>query len=95
MPILPNRIRWLAFFAVFCVAWFNAAVGRPAETLSALKRTVLVLHGDRLSIPAVKITEQGLTAGVHSKNGMSPRAEFLGKPQCYIGTQACGISTPV
>jgi hypothetical protein len=54
MLILPNRIRRLAFFAVFCVAWFNAAVGRPVEALSAVKKTVLVLHGDRLSIPAVK-----------------------------------------
>jgi hypothetical protein len=63
MLILPNRIRRLAFFAVFCVAWFNAAVGRPVEALSAVKKTVLVLHGDRLSILAVKTTEQGLMAG--------------------------------
>jgi hypothetical protein len=64
MLILPNRIRRLAFFAVFCVAWFNAAVGRPVEALSAVKKTVLVLYGDRLSIPAVKTTEQGLMAGL-------------------------------
>src|SRR5438105_1259059 len=64
MLILPNRIRRLAFFAVFCVAWFNAAVGRPSETLSAVKKIVLVLHGDRLSIPAVKMTDQGLMAGL-------------------------------
>ena len=32
--------------------------------------------------------------GLHSKNGMSPRVEFLGKPRCYIGTRACGSSTP-
>src|SRR5260370_30114634 len=64
MLILPNRIRQRAFFAVFCVAWFNAAVGRPVEALSAVKKTVLVLHGDRLSIPAVKTTEQGLMTGL-------------------------------
>jgi hypothetical protein len=59
MPILPNRIRRLPFFAVFCVAWFDAAVGRPVEALSGLKRTVLVLYAGRLSVPAVKMTEQG------------------------------------
>jgi hypothetical protein len=64
MPKLLNRIRRLAFFAVFCVARFNAAVGRPSETLNAVKKTVLVLYGDRLSIPAVKMTEQGLMAGL-------------------------------
>ena len=62
--ILLNRMRRLAFFAVFCVAWFNAAVGRPVEALGAVKKTVLVLHGDRLSIPVVKTTEQGLMAGL-------------------------------
>ena len=31
MPNLLNRIRRLTFFAVFCVAWFNAAAGRPFE----------------------------------------------------------------
>jgi lysophospholipase L1-like esterase len=29
-----------------------------------VRKTVLVLHGDRLSIPAVKTTEQGLMAGL-------------------------------
>jgi hypothetical protein len=28
MPILLNRIRRLAFIPLFCVAWFNAVVGR-------------------------------------------------------------------
>src|SRR5258708_24683548 len=64
MPILLNQIRLLAFSAVFWVVWFNAAVGRPLEALSAVKRTVLVLYGDRLSIPAMKTTEQGLMAGL-------------------------------
>jgi hypothetical protein len=64
MPILLNRIQRLACCAVFCVAWFNAAVGSPVETLSAVRKTVLVLHGDQLSIRAVKTTEQGLMAGL-------------------------------
>ena len=34
MSILMNRIRRLAFFAVFCIAWFNAAVCRPLESVS-------------------------------------------------------------
>jgi hypothetical protein len=57
MPILVNRTRWLSFFALFCVAWFNV-VGGPLEAISSLKKTVL--HADRLSIPAVKTTERGL-----------------------------------
>jgi len=60
MPILADRIRWLSFFALFCVAWFNVVVGGPLEAISSLKKTVPVLHGDRLSIPAVKTTERGL-----------------------------------
>jgi hypothetical protein len=33
----------------------RVAVGAVVEALSALKKTVLVLHGDRLSIPPVSI----------------------------------------
>ena len=64
IPIMLNRIRRLAFFALFCIGWFNVAVGRPVEALSGVKKTVLVLHGDRPSIPAVNTTEQGLMAGL-------------------------------
>ena len=64
MNILPNGIRRLALFAGFCVAWLNVPVLRPVEALSAEKKTVLVLYGDRLSIPAVKMIEQGLTASL-------------------------------
>jgi hypothetical protein len=64
MPMLVNRIRRLAFCTVFCVAWFNVAVGRPGEALGAVRKTVLVLHGNRLSIPAVKTTDQGLMDGL-------------------------------
>ena len=64
MLILLNRIQWRAFFAVVCVAWFNVAVSRAVEHLSAVRKTVLVLHGDRLSILDVKTTEQGLMAGL-------------------------------
>jgi PAS domain S-box-containing protein len=42
MPILLNRIRLLAFIAMFCVAWLNPAVGRPVEALSAVKKIVLI-----------------------------------------------------
>jgi hypothetical protein len=45
------RIRQLAFFAVFCVACFNAAA-RPVEVLSAVKKNVLVLYGEPPSVPA-------------------------------------------
>jgi PAS domain S-box-containing protein len=31
MPILLSRIQLLAFIPVFCVAWLNAAAGRPIE----------------------------------------------------------------
>jgi hypothetical protein len=62
MSILLNQIRLLAVIAVFSVVWFNAAVGMPIEALGDVKKTVLVLHGDRSSIPAVKTTEQGLMA---------------------------------
>jgi hypothetical protein len=54
MPILLNQIRLLAFIAFFCVGWLDPTVGGPAEALSGVKKTVLVLRGDRLSIPAVK-----------------------------------------
>ena len=53
-------MRPLAFLAVFWVACFNAAIGGPVQTLSAPKKTVLVLYGERLSIPAMKTTEEGL-----------------------------------
>jgi two-component system, LuxR family, sensor kinase FixL len=58
------NIRQLAFFAVFCVACFNTAAGRPVEALRAVKKTVLVLYGEPLSVPANRMTEQGLTAGL-------------------------------
>ena len=64
MPILLNRIRRLAFFAMFCVAWFSVGVIRPSEPLRTQKKTVLVLYGDPLSAPADRMTEQGLTAAL-------------------------------
>ena len=64
MLILLNRIQRLAFFAVICVAWFNVAISRSVKALGGVKKTVLVLHGDRLSIPAMKVTDQGLMAGL-------------------------------
>ena len=64
MLILPNRIQRLAFFAVFSVAWCNVAVGRPVEALTAVKKTVLLLYGERLSISVMRMKEQGLMAGL-------------------------------
>jgi two-component system, LuxR family, sensor kinase FixL len=32
MPVLLNRIRLLVFMAVLCVAWLNAAAGKPADS---------------------------------------------------------------
>ena len=69
MLILPNRIQRLAFFVLFCVAWFNVTLGRTAETLRASKKTVLELYGDPLSAPADRMTEQGLTAALSSAHG--------------------------
>jgi PAS domain S-box-containing protein len=66
MLILPNRIQRLAVFAVLWGAWFHAAVGGPVEAFSAPKKTVLVLYGDPLSIPANRMIEQGLTAALLS-----------------------------
>jgi len=62
--LLSNQMRPLAFLAVFWVACFNAAIGGPVQTLSAPKKTVLVLYGERLSIPAMKTTEEGLMAAL-------------------------------
>jgi C4-dicarboxylate-specific signal transduction histidine kinase len=42
MPILLNKNRLLAFIAAFCVAWLDAAVGKPVEALSAVKKTVVL-----------------------------------------------------
>ncbi len=38
MPILLNQIRLLAFIAVFCVSWLNAAVGKPVEAPGTERR---------------------------------------------------------
>jgi hypothetical protein len=54
----------LALFAWFCVAWFNVAVLWQVEALGAEKKTVVVLYGDPLTIPGVRIIEQGLTAAL-------------------------------
>src|SRR5258707_4107809 len=64
MQFLLSRSRPLAYFALFWVAWSNAAISGRLEASSALKKTVLVLYGDRLSIPAMKTTDQGLIAGL-------------------------------
>src|SRR5258708_38853416 len=64
MAFLLSRSRLLAYFALFWVAWCNAEVGGRLEAVSALKKTVLVLYGDRLAIPAMNSPEPGLIAGL-------------------------------
>ncbi|MBV9488929.1 MAG: PAS domain-containing protein [Verrucomicrobia bacterium] len=64
MPPLLKQIRPLALVALSCVAWFNAAFGGSAEAPGAPKKTVLVLYGERLSIPAMRTTEQGLMSAL-------------------------------
>ena len=61
MSILPMRIRLLALVWC-CVTWFQAAVSMPVEGLSRVKKTVLILYGDPLFIPANRMIEQGLMA---------------------------------
>jgi PAS domain S-box-containing protein len=63
MSFLLSRFRPLPYFALFWVAWCNATVGRP-ETIGGQSKNALVLYGDRLSMPAIKTTEQGLMAGL-------------------------------
>ncbi len=75
MLILSNRIQRLTFFAVFSVGWFNVAFSRADDALSGVKKAVLVLHGDRLSIPAVKATDQGLMAAL--SRGQSQDVEIF------------------
>jgi Histidine kinase-, DNA gyrase B-, and HSP90-like ATPase len=80
MSIVPKRIRLLAFIAAFWVAWFDIAGGMPAEALSAVKKKVPMLYevpmlyGERLSIPAMKMTDQGVCDfGTGRPAGESPR----------------------
>jgi len=58
---LLSRPRSFAYVTLFWLAWCAAFCGR-LEAISTQKKTVLILYGDRLSIPAMKSTEQGLTA---------------------------------
>ena len=80
-----NRIQRLAFFAVFCVAWFNAAVGRPVERTSAAGPTpppvqrVLVLYSDERLLPANIIVDEAIRAAfaVGTNNRVEFYSEFL------------------
>ena len=58
-----RRSRLVAYVTLFLVAWCAVACGR-LEAISTQKKNVVILYGDRLSIPAVKSTEQGLMAGL-------------------------------
>ena len=68
--LLPNQVRRLAFFAAFSVAWFNAAAGEPLEVSKAPKKTVLVLYGERLSIPAIRMIDEGMIAALSGAHEM-------------------------
>jgi PAS domain S-box-containing protein len=59
MFILLIRLRSFVFFALLWVVCFN--FGREEQALCAQKKTILVLHGTRLSLPDVKTVEEGLT----------------------------------
>jgi len=63
MPSVLSRARPLGYVTLFWVAWCAAFCGR-LEAISTQKKAVLVLYGDRLSIPAMKSAEQGLMAGL-------------------------------
>jgi PAS domain S-box-containing protein len=63
MPFVLIRVRPLAYVTLFWIASCAAFCGR-LEAISTQKKAVLVLYGDRLSIPAMKATEQGLMAGL-------------------------------
>ena len=63
IPSVLSRARPLAYVTLFWIAWCAAFCGR-LEAISTQKKAVLVLYGDRLSIPAMKATEQGLMAGL-------------------------------
>ena len=63
MPFVQSRARPLAYVTLFWIAWCAVACGR-LEAVSTQQKTVLILYGDRLSIPALKSTEQGLMAGL-------------------------------
>jgi two-component system sensor kinase FixL len=60
---LLRRTRPVAYLTLFWLLWY-AAVCERLEAASTPKKAVLILYGDRLSIPAVKSTEQGLMAGL-------------------------------
>src|SRR5580700_8215499 len=60
---LLSRSRPLACVTLFWVAWYAPVCGR-LEAISTQKKNVLILYGDRLAIPAIKSTEQGLMAGL-------------------------------
>jgi PAS domain S-box-containing protein len=63
MRFVLSRSRPLVYVTLFWVAWCAAVCGR-LEAISTQKKAVLILYGDRLSIPAMKSTEQGLMAGL-------------------------------
>jgi PAS domain S-box-containing protein len=69
----PQRIRQLAFCAVFCVAWFNVAVGRSLEALNAPTKTGLALYNERLPFPVLRTLAQGLMiSATTSPAGQAP-----------------------
>ena len=80
-----NRIQRLAFFTAFCVAWFNAAVGRPVERTGAAGQTpsptqrVLVLYSDERLLPANIIIDEAIRAAfaVGTNNRVEFYSEFL------------------
>ena len=60
---MVNRIRWLSFFAVFCVAWFTAVVRAP---VTVTKERKLLLNDNNAGKPE----------GIHMMIGRRPYAAF-------------------
>jgi PAS domain S-box-containing protein len=88
MPILLNEIRLLAFSAVFCAVWFNAAVGRSVEarsTESQIPREAAVRYRNRspwerhreliLATAAVVVLQSALIVGLIVQGSRRKRAE--------------------
>jgi two-component system, LuxR family, sensor kinase FixL len=79
MLILLNRIRRLAFFLLFCVAWFNVAGTSAAGQAPAPVQRVLVLYSDERLLPANIIVDEAIRAAfaVGTNNRVEFYSEFL------------------
>src|SRR5438132_4414809 len=79
MLILLRRIRRLAFFILFWVAWFNVAGTSAAGQAPAPVQRVLVLYSDERLLPANIIVDEAIRAAfaVGTNNRVEFYSEFL------------------